>query len=229
MESVEHRVAISPGERAAAYRLRYDAYLRNGLLAARADHRLHDQRYDDAPDTWVSLTYVDGELAGTARISFGADCDALLPSLRVYPEVIAPRLALGRSIVEFTRLAAKLEFSQTYPELAYLIMRPAYLAAEHFGADYAVASPRAEHMAFYRRVFGGEQWCAPRPYPGLTALFGCMGADFRAAQAGVEARYPFFRSPPAEREALFGPRLAEPRRSERTLDNRRRVAENTLA
>ncbi|MGD0639387.1 MAG: hypothetical protein ABSC22_01450 [Roseiarcus sp.] len=150
------------------------------------------------------MTFIDGELAGTTRVNLGADENAILPSLSVYPDLIEPQLREGRVIVEFTRLAARLDFSSAYPELAYMIMRPAYLAAEHFDAEIAIASPRAEHVAFYRRVFRGVQWCEPRDYPGLTAKFACMGADFRAMQHGIEARYPFYRSTTAEREALFG-------------------------
>ncbi len=88
-------------------------------------------------------------------------------------------------------------------------MRPGFMAAVHFDIDLAVASPRLEHMAFYRRVLLFAQWCEPRPYPGLTAKFGCMGAEFQDAQARIEARYPFYKSTPTEREALFGPRGRE--------------------
>ncbi len=84
-------------------------------------------------------------------------------------------------------------------------MRPGYMAANQFDADLAITTPRPEHMAFYRRVFQFVPWCDPRPYPGLTAKFACMGADFHELRARIEARYPFYTSTPTEREALFGP------------------------
>jgi hypothetical protein len=59
--------------------------------------------------------------------------------------------------------------SRIYPELAYVVMRPAFMAAEHCDADWAVGTPRAEHIAFYRRAFGATVWRPPRDYPGLTA------------------------------------------------------------
>ena len=68
-------------------------------------------------------------------------------------------------------------------------------------------------MAFYRRVLLFSQWCEPRPYPGLTAKFGCMGADFHESRERIEARFAFFKSDPAERERLFGP---SKRRSDRS-------------
>lgn len=211
LERVEHRVATSPDEREAVYRLRYQAYLRNGLMTERDDGQLYDPKYDDAPNAWVTMTLVDGELAGTTRINVADGDYSSLPAVHVYPEVMAARLIDKPMVVEFTRLAARLEFSSVYPELAYMIMRPAYLAAEHFDADLAVASPRAEHLAFYRRVFDGVAWCEPCDYPGLTAKFACMGANFQANRQRIEARYPFYRSTVAEREALFGP--TPPRRA----------------
>ncbi|MGD1037749.1 MAG: hypothetical protein ABR878_11255 [Roseiarcus sp.] len=186
------------------YRLRYEAYIRNGLVEPRADGRLHDQRYDEAPDAWITTTFIDGELAATTRVNLGADENAILPSFAVYPDVIAPFLRAGRVIVESTRTAARLDLAGRFPELPYVTLRPAYLASEHFDADFVVATARAEHMAFFRRVFCFVPWCEPRDYPEFTAKVACMGADFHASQERIEARYPFFRSTAAEREALFG-------------------------
>jgi len=202
MERIEHRIAKTEYERKEVFRLRYDAYARNDLLKPKPDGRLFD-RYDNCANAWITMTFVDGELAGSVRVSVGIGADADLPCVRVYPEVVTPRLRAGQLVVEFTRLAAKLSLSSAHPELAYVIMRPAYMAAEHFNADVAIATPRIEHMAFYRRIFGAEQWCPPREYPGLTAKFGCMGANFRLARKAVEARYPFYKSSTIEREALF--------------------------
>jgi N-acyl amino acid synthase FeeM len=205
LERTEHRVARTPAEREAAFRLRYEAYLRNGLLEPRADGQMYDEGYDDGPSAWITTTYIDGELAGTARVNVSSDGDAVLPCFNVYPDVVAPPLRAGRVIVEITRLAAQLTLSSALPELAYVAVRPAYLAARHFNADFAVATPRGEHMAFYRRVFQFAPWCEPRDYPGLSAKFGCMGMDFQGSRERVEERYPIYRSTSAEREALFGP------------------------
>ncbi len=210
LERVEHRVARSADQREAVYRLRYQAYLRNGLMTERPDGQLYDPKYDDAPNAWVTMTLVDGELAGTTRINVAHGDYSGLPAVHAYPGVMAARLIDRPLVVEFTRLAARLELSSAYPELAYMIMRPAFLAAEHFDADLAVASPRAEHLAFYRRVFDGVAWCEPCVYPGLTAKFACMGANFRANRERIVTRYPFYSSSVGEREALFGP--APPRR-----------------
>ncbi len=96
--------------------------------------------------------------------------------------------------------------SSAYPELPYIVMRPGFMAAQHLDADFAVATPREEHVAFYKRAFGADLWCKPRDYPGLTAKLACMGANYRVVRSAIEARYPFYKSTAAERTALFGAR-----------------------
>jgi hypothetical protein len=71
LERVEHRVASNPTEREAAFRLRYDAYRRVGFLKPRPDNKLYDPLYDDDPMAWISMSFVDGELAGTVRVNVG--------------------------------------------------------------------------------------------------------------------------------------------------------------
>jgi hypothetical protein len=212
LEKVEHRVASTPTEKEAVYRLRYQAYLRNGLIEPHADERLHDEQYDDAPNAWITTTFIDGELASTTRVNVAAREGAPLPSFAVYPDVMRPYLREGRVIVESTRTAARLDLAGRFPELPYITLRPTYLAADFFDADFAIATARADHVAFFRRVFGFAPWCEPREYPDFAAKVLCLGMDFHALRDGIEARYPFFRSTVTERDALFGLRGVEVRR-----------------
>jgi hypothetical protein len=205
LERVKHRVAKTPADREAAFRLRFEAYQKIGFLLRSDDDELYDRRYDDDANAWITTTFVDGELAGTVRVNIGSGANAILPGIQVFADALAPRLSAGQVIAEFTRLAARLSLSGAYPELAYIIMRPAFMAAEHFDADWAVGSPRVEHIAFYQRVFGATVWRSPRDYPGLTAKLACVGADYRTARQLIESRYPFFKSSQVERESLFGP------------------------
>ena len=206
LERVEHRTAKTPADRETAFQLRYDSYRRNGLIEPRADARLYDQRYDDAENSWITMTYIDGELAGTTRVNLAYDEQGIMPAYTVYPDIIGPKLRAGRTLIEFTRTAARLELSKTYAELPYITLRPGYMAAEHFAVDYAVATARDDHVPFFRRVFCFTPWSEARDYPEFTAQVACLGADFGAVRERIEARYPFFCSTPAEREALFGPR-----------------------
>jgi hypothetical protein len=209
LERVTHRVAKTPDERAAAFRLRFEAYQKIGFLQRGDGDQLYDPRYDDDANAFITTTLIDGELAGAVRVNIGWGDNAVLPGIQVFADVLAPKLWAGQTIAEFTRLAARLSLSGAYPELAYVTMRPAFMAAEHFDADWAVGSPRVEHIAFYQRVFGATVWCPPRDYPGLTAKLACVGADYRTARQFIKSRYPFFSSSLAERDALFGPVTAD--------------------
>ncbi len=203
LERVQHRVATTPDEKEAAYRLRYDAYIRNELIDPREDGLLHDS-YDDAPNSWIVSTHIDGEMVATVRVSVAVGADGALPSQGVFSDVISPRLRAGHKVADFTRAAARLEASKRFPELPYLALRPGFMALAHFDADFAIATPRADHAAFYRRVFRFTPWSEERAYPNVAPKIMCLGMEYHAVRDGVEARYPFFRSTQDEREALFG-------------------------
>ena len=193
-------------------------------MGPRADRRLFDQPYDFAD----GVDHADLSRRPTGRHDKAQPWDGrrlLLPSMAVYPEVIGPKLRAGFSILETTRLAADIRISGSNPELAYIAMRPGYMAAAHFDIYFAVASPRLEHMAFYRRVLLFSQWCEPRPYPGLTAKFGCMGPTFTIPRADRGAFRLFQVRFRGKGEAVWdwqttdrslggrpGPRLVTPRR-----------------
>src|ERR1700722_5256077 len=107
LERVKHRVATEPADREAAFRLRFEAYQKIGFLQRSDGDRLYDPRYDDAPNAWITTTFIDGELAGTVRVNIGANENAILRGLQVFADVLVPMLPAGRVVVEFTRLAAR--------------------------------------------------------------------------------------------------------------------------
>jgi hypothetical protein len=203
LDRVEHRIARTEAEKEEVFKLRYDAYIRNDLISEREDHQLRDCEYDYSNNSFVTTTYIDGELAGTTRVNVGVDVNAKLPCLGVFSDQVMPYLKAGKTVIELTRTAARLDFSGLYPELPYITLRPAFLAAEYFDADFAIATARAEHLAFFHRIFRFKPWCEPRDYPGVTTQIVCMGSDFRAGKNAVATRFPFFRSTPEERAKLF--------------------------
>ena len=150
------------------------------------------------------MTFIDGELASAMTLHIASDESDALPSLGAFSDVIVPRIGSGCSIVEATRPSARLEFARRLPELSYIALRPAWLAAEYFEADFVLTTVAEQHQAFYRRAFGYRAWCEPRECPGLIGKTACLGLDYCDAKEPVEARYPFFRSTEVERDALFG-------------------------
>lgn len=204
LERVEYRRVETAAERDEVFKIRYDAYRRENFIEPSEDERLFDAAYDDPSKGNIFGVFIDGEMASTIRIHIARGEDGVLPSTAVFGDVITPRLRQGRTIVDSTRFATKLEFSRKYPELAYATVRLTWLAAEHFEVDFHLATTRVEHQAFYKRVFGHELWSEPRDYPQLNRKVVCLGLDFPAHKARVEERYPFFRSTAAERGGIFG-------------------------
>ena len=114
-----------------------------------------------------------------------------------------PLIEAGKRLVDPTRFVADPGPAGAIAELPYLTVRIGHMAAEYFHADYVLATVRAEHQAFYRRVFGHTVICQPRPYPGLTKALSLMMLDY-PARGAHSSRYPFFASTLAEQAAIFG-------------------------
>lgn len=203
LDRVEHRPALSPADREAAYRLRYEAYLRQNLLNPRLDAMLYDEIYDKSPNSLTTVTYIDGELASTVRVHVLTNEAAVSPARDVFPDVLVPHLQRRRIMIDPSRLAARAEMARRFPELPYFALRPPWMAAHHFNADFIVVSCAIGHVGYYRRTFRAQTWSDLRSYPQVSAKVVCVGQDFAAKRDGVEARYPSFRSTPTEREALF--------------------------
>src|ERR1700722_15691283 len=115
LERVEHRCAVTPAEKEAVYRLRYEAYIREGLIEPRADGQLYDEALDDAPPS-------------TVRVHVASDETGVLPALGSYSDLIMPHLKKRRVIIDLTRFAARLEFARRFAGLPYVALRPTWQA-----------------------------------------------------------------------------------------------------
>ena len=205
LERVEHRRATSEEDRELVFRTRYIAYFRQGLVNYRADAMIFDELYDLSANHYNIMTYVDGDFVSTFRIHVGLAHHSVLPSLSTFGDVLNPLLTTGCVIVDPTRIAAKPECAGRFPELPYITIRAAWLAAEHFRADVITSTCIDQHQAFYKRVFGFESLCGPRPYPNINRSIVCMALHFLMNKERVERRYPIFCSTYEERRSLFGP------------------------
>ena len=110
----------------------------------------------------------------------------------------------GKVIIDPTRFVVDPQAARVYPELPYVTVRVGHMAAEHFDADIVLATVRAEHQAFYKRVFGHTTVCPPREYPTLIKPLSLMMLDYPAERDRIARRYPFFTSTAAERASLYG-------------------------
>ena len=212
LDNVDYRLAETPAEKEEIYRLRYRAYLREEAILPSADQRVTDD-FDNAPNSWIFGVYVHGELCSSIRVSVATPSHPMSPSVAVFPDILKPELARGSTMVDPTRFVADPERAKRYPELPYVTVRLGYVAGVHFNADIGLATVRAEHRAFYRRLFLQEPWGEPRTFPGLLKPVGLMAAHYPTMRDKVFARFPYLRSSAFERRMLFerrGERAASP-------------------
>jgi hypothetical protein len=200
---VEYRRADTPQDKEAIFRMRYEAYEREGFIERNASGLFTDPD-DDKPNAWLIATYIDGVLASSIRLHIASRPDQFLPVSKGFPDIVLPRLEAGDLIIDASRQTSKLEFTRAYPFLPYITMRSAFLAEEHFGADFITAALRPEYQAAFRRMYHAENWAPPRPYPPLTRLQALMAYDCKALQGKIRERYPFVQSTPEEQRALYG-------------------------
>jgi hypothetical protein len=204
LERVDYRVAESPEERDEIYRLRYEAYVREGTIQPNLNRRVIDA-YDSLPNCWIIGVYVDDKLAGSVRIHVSAPEYPDIPALHVFPEFLEPEIKAGKVLIDPTRFVADPAAGQ-YLELPYATVRLAHMASEYFHSDYVLATVRAEHQSFYKRVFGHRVVCPPRPYPSLNKPISLMMTHSDSVREIIGARYPFFRATQFEKRMLFGQR-----------------------
>ena len=203
LERVDYRPAITDEERDQIYRLRYEAYIREGTITPSFSKRLSD-KYDDLDNAWIFGVFIDGQLASSIRLNVASSACPDLPGLSVFADILGPDIEAGKVIIDPTRFVVDQTAAKLHPELPYATVRIGWMAGEFFVADAILATVRAEHQAFYRRVFGHRLLCDPRPYPALAKPISLMSLDYFAMKERVHQRYPFFRSTYFERRMLFG-------------------------
>ncbi len=202
LDQVDYRLAETPQEKEEIYNLRYRAYLREGAVAESPEQRVTDQ-YDDLPNSWTFGVCIQGELCSSVRISVLTSEWRESCSAEAFGEILHPRLDRSEIIIDPARFVADPDKARRIPELPYVTLRLAYMACEYFNADLGLAIVRAEHQAFYRKVFLHETIAEPRFFPGLLKPVGLMAADFPALRDKVFERYPMMRSTAFERRMLF--------------------------
>jgi hypothetical protein len=95
LDRIDYRRADTAESREAIFRLRYQAYMRDGTITANASGTFSDH-YDDTDNVYLFGLYVDGELASSIRIHVATREHPYFPTLEVFPEYLQPQLARRR-------------------------------------------------------------------------------------------------------------------------------------
>ena len=202
LDKINYRHADSSEQRQAIFRLRYEAYLREGAISPNSSGTFFDP-YDETSNVYLFGVYIDDELAASIRIHVASKEHPACPSVEAFPDILQPELDAGNVIVDPNRFVVDESLSRLHRGLPYAILRLCGMAARYFGADHLLAAVRPEHQAFYRRIFHHRAVCEPRLYPGLARPLSLMTIHYPTVAEQVHRRYPFFRSTFFERRMLF--------------------------
>lgn len=202
MERIEYRLCESGEDLEDIFRLRYNSYVATGLLKAHPSHMIIDS-YDDMPNTYNYGVYYEGNLVSTIRLQHVTSDFPDAPSVKLFPDILEPRLMAGETFIDPGRLAADLEWSSTLKVLPYITSRLAMLACHYFNVSACLQTIRGEHAAFYKRVHAAEPLVQGREYPGLTCLADLWQSPCPLMWEQGMARFAFFRSTPLEERMLF--------------------------
>jgi Autoinducer synthase len=202
LDRVDCRRADSGEERQAIFRLRYEAYLREGAIDPHASESFSDS-YDDVANAYLFGIYLDGELASSIRLHIVSKDHPSSSSVVAFRDILLPEIDAGKTIVDSSRFVADEKLSRLHRGLPYITTRLGWLAARYFRAEHALAPVRPEHQAFYGRVFGHRTICGPRAYPGLKFPPCLMTIHPPTVEEDVHRRYPVMRSSFTERRCLF--------------------------
>jgi hypothetical protein len=203
VRSLDQREPKGDAEKDEIYRLRFAAYQRAKMVTPDVPMIFKDQ-FDDAVNGKTLGIYLDGALAASIRIHVASQDIPVAPALKVYPDILWPLLNAGKIIVDPTRHVVKLHHAGMFPRLPYVTVRLAWMACEHYGADFVLATIPTHHKSFYRRIFGVGIETAPRSYPGIAVPVILLAWNYSKINYEVNARYPFLKSDERERISIFG-------------------------
>lgn len=190
LRNVEYRRIRTAEDRKAVFRLRHECYLAEGAITCQPEALLFDEF--DFDGSLLFGVYEKDVLLSSIRIHRLEKSSWHSPAAEAFPEIVQPLIAQGKTLLDPNRLVVDREASRRRPELIYATLRIPFLAARFFNVDLALATVRAEHAAFYRRVLCYQQVADPRPYPSLIKPLGLMCVDFLGERDNVLQRYPFF-------------------------------------
>jgi N-acyl amino acid synthase FeeM len=202
LDRIDCRSAESSEDREAIFRLRHQAYVRDGSISPNPSGRFSDP-YDDKGRVFLFGLYLDGQLASSVRLHIASQDYPDFPSLEVFRDILQPELDAGKILVDPTRFVTDENLARLHRGLPYVTTRLCGMAARYFKADYLLAAVRVEHQAFYRRIFNHRLICEARAYPLLAKPISLMTIHYPTVSEQVHRRYRFFQSTFFERRMLF--------------------------
>lgn len=204
---LEYRRVTGGEELEDIYRLRYQAYRRDGLIREDPSSMSSDS-YDEDGNAHIFGIYFDGALASSIRIHHVTPKTPKCPTRSHFPGVLEPYLAQDVSFIDSSRFCADPQLSQKIPNLPLFTTRLTAMACFYYEADYMLSVIRPEHGAFYKRYFLMKRWVKDQVVDWFAQPVDLYACHLRTIEGTVFKRLPFFISLPQERAQLFGPPAA---------------------
>lgn len=204
LRRTEYRMVCTPDELLAVQQHRHDEYVAAGNLQPRTDCKLEDEN-DCGRATRVYTAWLDGELAGSIRLSVmrGSSREGL--TVRCFGDVVHPMLDAGLTVVDPNRLTTTSTLSRQEPALVFVVLRLATMATEHYGAQHCLTPIRRQHAPFYRRFLHATRICGARQFPGTTAMMELYDVRTADARCAADLGNPFLIERSGEAASVLAP------------------------
>ena len=161
---VHYKIAENQYERAAAFRLCHDAYVRAGLmLPNRFQMRIMPHHLLATSAIFIA---VQGDRV-IATVSLVGDGRLGLPMESVYQDEIGALRDPRRWLGEVSSLASAPEASDCQLHMLGDLTRLMAQYAMRHGLEYLLAAVHPRHARYYQRVLGFQPLSEPRPYPAV--------------------------------------------------------------
>lgn len=203
VDRVTHRV-VRHAELDAVLRHRHAAYLRSGIFAPRADGLLRDE-HDDRDDTHTVVTRLDDEIAGSLRVQILSERNMDTYTCGLFPDAVRRIVVGGTVAIDCNRATTDEAVTKRHRGFHFHALRPAMLAAAHYGAEWILAPVQERHAAFYSRGLAGRPVSDPIVAPGTEGCVALlMGMHVPSMLRRRGARLAFMLPRRGETDDLFG-------------------------
>ena len=162
---LEYKVADSPAEREAAFRLVYEAYVRSGL-AEPNPYRLRVTPFHLLPTTTVFVAKCQAEVVCT--VTLVEDGKLGLPLETVYAREVARLRRSGAKLAEVCALAdRRADLARVLPTFVELTRLVAHFGLHHGTVQHLLVAVHPRHARFYQRFMAFEPFGPLRDYPSV--------------------------------------------------------------
>lgn len=196
---IEFRIANTPWDRMAAFRLVYEHYFQIGLIRSNP-FRLRVTSYHLLPTTQVFVAVQNEKPICT--LSLIADGALGLPMEAIYPEEVERSRSQGLFVGEVSALAGCTGDFRSFLPLFVQLTRLMAQFARRQGMHQFLIAVHPKHASFYERFMGFERIGPVRSYPfvqNAPAVACCLDFD-RIDRDRPKCWYDFFGTPLPESE-----------------------------